>query len=181
MGRYLEFEELAGVDVIIVHRLLKNSIKADQYLLLTKQAQNDIKLPADIGLTRSKELCDGIGEIEVGVHYPNGAVARSIDVVPVSFSARFVSSWRLSAKLWLKAMVPGPTASSRTFNHLAPAGRKAGRIGLALVTLILTPVYLPLAAVFAFAHVLKKPHAIPEHTHEHNADGSCCGLKVKSE
>jgi hypothetical protein len=33
--RVHQFTELAGVDVIIVHRLLKNSVNADQYLLLT--------------------------------------------------------------------------------------------------------------------------------------------------
>src|SRR6266850_3949674 len=34
--RVLNFQELAGVDVIIAHRLLKNSVQADQYLLLTE-------------------------------------------------------------------------------------------------------------------------------------------------
>ena len=32
----LGFQELAGVDVIIVHRLLKNSVEADQYLLMQR-------------------------------------------------------------------------------------------------------------------------------------------------
>src|SRR5262245_40017937 len=41
--RVLNFTELAGTDVIVVHRLLKNSVQADQYLLLTEAARDDLE------------------------------------------------------------------------------------------------------------------------------------------
>ena len=40
--RVLNFVELAGVDVIIIHRLLKNSVNADQDLLLTEAARREL-------------------------------------------------------------------------------------------------------------------------------------------
>ena len=43
--RIVNFEELAGVDVILLHRLLKNSVQADQYLLVTEAGSNDVKFP----------------------------------------------------------------------------------------------------------------------------------------
>jgi 2-polyprenyl-3-methyl-5-hydroxy-6-metoxy-1,4-benzoquinol methylase/class 3 adenylate cyclase len=36
------FQELSGVDVIVVHRLLKNSAHQDEYILLTESAQADL-------------------------------------------------------------------------------------------------------------------------------------------
>ena len=35
-----QFKELSGLDVVIVHRLLKNSIDSHRYVLLTNPAQN---------------------------------------------------------------------------------------------------------------------------------------------
>jgi hypothetical protein len=40
------FEELTGVDVILVHRLLKNRVGADSYLLLTPAAFAALEPPA---------------------------------------------------------------------------------------------------------------------------------------
>ena len=42
------FYELSGMDVIIVHRLLKNSVKSDQYLLMTEPAYTEIEFPEEI-------------------------------------------------------------------------------------------------------------------------------------
>src|SRR5262249_31800238 len=39
-----KFLELAGVDVIIVHRLLKNSVAAREYILLSDSAREDLAL-----------------------------------------------------------------------------------------------------------------------------------------
>ena len=36
---------LSGVDVIIAHRLLKNSVESDQYILMTEEAYRDIEFP----------------------------------------------------------------------------------------------------------------------------------------
>jgi hypothetical protein len=40
-----EFSVLSGVDVITVHRLLKNSVEQNQYLLMSESAHWDLALP----------------------------------------------------------------------------------------------------------------------------------------
>ena len=49
--------ELAGVDVILIHRLLKNSLTAREYILLTDPAKRD--LPLDLSV-----ICSGGEEYE---------------------------------------------------------------------------------------------------------------------
>ena len=182
----LQFEELAGVDVIIVHRLLKNSVKSDQYLLLTRQAQNDIELPSNISLTQGRETCEGIGEIEVGLYLPDKVIASSTPPFTVPFSTRLANSWRLFLRLWFKAIEFGERGSARKFNHFAPKNGKAGKMAFGLLTLLLTPIYLPVGAAFVFAHALKRPDLAQaplahSHDHEHRPDGSCCGVDSKSQ
>ena len=58
------FNELSGADVIIVHRLLKNSVKSHQYLLLTEAARRDIELPGGLVLVEGEEIYDEIGAVK---------------------------------------------------------------------------------------------------------------------
>jgi class 3 adenylate cyclase len=61
--------ELAGVDVIIVHRLLKNSVAASEYVLLTGQAGRHLN-PELALLGRSTETYSAIGEVDVIAYAP---------------------------------------------------------------------------------------------------------------
>ncbi len=54
--------ELSGVDVIIVHRLLKNSVGMSEYILLTEAAEQDLQLPL-ILLSKGEETYDAIGAL----------------------------------------------------------------------------------------------------------------------
>lgn len=56
--------ELAGVDVIVVHRLLKNSITADEYVLLSESAARHLHLTLD-AVGRSTEHYGAIGAVDV--------------------------------------------------------------------------------------------------------------------
>jgi arsenite methyltransferase len=62
-------QELTGTDVIIVHRLLKNSVEADEYILLTESAYHDLTLPEG-RVERGEESYDQIGTIETYIYYP---------------------------------------------------------------------------------------------------------------
>jgi hypothetical protein len=42
------FEKIAGLDVVIAHRLLKNSVPMDEYVLITRALQTE-KLPGGSG------------------------------------------------------------------------------------------------------------------------------------
>ncbi len=65
-----KFFELSGPDVIIVHRLLKNSIKSDEYILLTEAAYQDLALPGNPETLKGQERYEGIGPITTYVHFP---------------------------------------------------------------------------------------------------------------
>jgi len=59
--------ELSGVDVIILHRLLKNSVGLSEYVLLTEAAQQDLQLPLTL-LSKGEETYDGIGAVPTYVY-----------------------------------------------------------------------------------------------------------------
>lgn len=64
------FQELSGVDVILVHRLLKNLVKDHRYLLLTETAFKLIPLPQEGKLEKTEEEDKDLGKIPVYVYYP---------------------------------------------------------------------------------------------------------------
>lgn len=176
--RVLSFQELAGVDVIIVHRLLKNSVRADQYLLLTEAGQKDVELPEMAQLAQGSETYENIGRITTVVYYP-GAVPGSVPQAPEcksTFANRFGSAWRLFLKLWFKPLLAAFGRRQARFQHVESSATRAGQIGFALLTLLLTPIYLPVGAIFVAVRARKLPEAVHNHQqeHEHAPDGSCC-------
>ena len=67
--RVNEHQEMTGTGPIIVHRLLKNSVEADEYLLLTESAKYDLGDP-DWDMAEGEETYDHIGAIKTYVYYP---------------------------------------------------------------------------------------------------------------
>jgi len=70
-----QFNELSGGDVILVHRLLKNSITHDEYILMTESAYSDIEFPGEILLERGTEEYEHLGSYNTLVYYPHKQVA----------------------------------------------------------------------------------------------------------
>jgi hypothetical protein len=169
--RVLNFAELAGVDVIIVHRLLKNSVAADQYLLLTEAARRDLEFSGHIHLSNSMETYDDIGQIKTLVFLPEGQPAVAAASTETSFARRFVKSWKLFCKLWFAPFASRPRPARITYDVST-----AGRTGFAVLTLLLTPIFLPVGTVFVLCHALRKPAKPHRHDDglEHKPDGSCC-------
>ena len=66
------FEEIAGQDVIILHRLMKNSINSNEYILFTEKASNVSSLKNLKNLEKRKEIIDDFGKINIQVFYPSG-------------------------------------------------------------------------------------------------------------
>jgi 2-polyprenyl-3-methyl-5-hydroxy-6-metoxy-1,4-benzoquinol methylase len=62
-------QELTGTSPIVIHRLMKNSVEADEYVLITESAYNDLSF-ADFPLVRGEETYDDIGTIKTYVYYP---------------------------------------------------------------------------------------------------------------
>ena len=67
--RVREHQELTGTAPIIIHRLLKNSVQAAEYILLTESAYNDLTLPVG-EVEQGEETYDDIGTMKTYVYYP---------------------------------------------------------------------------------------------------------------
>ncbi len=70
------FNELSGADVILVHRLLKNSEITDEYLMLTEQAYFDIEFPCKLPVTEGSESYEHLGKIKTFIYNPYKITAR---------------------------------------------------------------------------------------------------------
>ena len=92
-----QFEKLLGLDVILVHRMLKNSVPAHDYLMMTERAFDTC---ADFFPTepeRRVEPLDGIGDTNMVVFYRND-LAPLLEQTSVSAPAPTVRDtirWKL--------------------------------------------------------------------------------------
>jgi hypothetical protein len=65
-----KFEKLFGLDVIVVHRMLKNSVQANEYVMMTEPMYNTIGDFFGITPERRTESFEGVGEVPTLVFYP---------------------------------------------------------------------------------------------------------------
>lgn len=72
--RVRQFEEISGTSVIIAHRLLKNSVPLDEYVLLAEAFEQALG-GAPPGGTRITEQCEGIGAVSAAYYPPGQFVA----------------------------------------------------------------------------------------------------------
>ncbi len=59
-----QFNELSGKDVILIHRLLKNSVPEEEYILMTDTAYSDIKFPLQIKVKQGMENYEHLGKVK---------------------------------------------------------------------------------------------------------------------
>jgi hypothetical protein len=165
--RVFNFLELAGVDVIIVHRLLKNSVAADQYLLLTEAARRDLEFAEPIHLTEGSETYEDIGRVNTLLYLPTGEKTAATAQTETSFASRFGKSWKLFCKFYFAPLVPKSGARQNTFHHLVSNTGAFGRAGFGLMTLLLTPIFLPVGSIFVFFKTLKRSAKSHQHDDGH--------------
>jgi class 3 adenylate cyclase len=117
------FEELAGVDVILVHRLLKNSVPVSEYFLMTESILEhlspDLK---ELALPRDEAL-EGLGTVRT--HYLDLSTEAS-QVPPVR------PAWNQKLWQWLKIssravpVMVGLKKPCLGFQHIGPDGPITG-------------------------------------------------------
>lgn len=56
-------EDLSGMAVIEAHRLLKNSVGRDRYVLVSESAAKDVRLSWKLAPEKHRERYDGVGEV----------------------------------------------------------------------------------------------------------------------
>jgi len=68
--RIHRFNELSGTDVILVHRLLKNSTVTNEYLLMTESAYVDIEFSCQLPVEEGCESYEHLGQVKTFVYNP---------------------------------------------------------------------------------------------------------------
>ncbi len=76
-----KFSELSGVDVILIHRLLKNSVKEKEYVLLTEAAHRKVHILKEHDLVERQEPCDDFGTVKCYIYYPSQAAPQAAEAV----------------------------------------------------------------------------------------------------
>ena len=105
------FDELSGPDVIVIHRLLKNSVAVSEYVLFTESAARDLDLNAEVETILGAERYDELGEIGTRVWYAlegdrRNAEARSVrDYSSLGFKIK--NEWGKAVKLLKFKLRPG--------------------------------------------------------------------------
>ena len=84
-ARVSGFDELSGVDVILLHRLLKNEVAGSEYILLTEPAFRFLSPPGDYA--PHLEKYDDVGEVRLRLRRLSPAVPAA---APRTFSPRDV-------------------------------------------------------------------------------------------
>ena len=108
-----QFQKVSGVDVILSHRLLKNSIEEDEYILTTSAFD---ELTGGLGTLDphpGQENCEDIGPVDVVVYYPETSIG---DDLPIKRS--IFQKLRMSMKLDLYLAKRMLKSSPRNFRNL---------------------------------------------------------------
>lgn len=80
-----EFPTLSGVDVITVHRLAKNSVPEEEYVLLTEAAYRDLGVPPGAQVRESTEEYD-TGTFKTYIYLPEVEVDLDEEAIRANFS-----------------------------------------------------------------------------------------------
>ena len=113
------FAELSGPAVILLHRLLKNSVPAREYVLLTEQALAELNYPhKDFPLTAGVENYD-LGQIKTFVHYPPKELTVILTPDLVAYYRSPIS--KIKNKIAkMMTMLKLSFTQKRNFAHLTP-------------------------------------------------------------
>jgi len=110
-----QFQKAAGVDVIQAHRLLKNSVKEDEYILVTSTFDELTGGFETMAPRPRQEQCEGIGPVDVVVYYPKSSVIENLPIKRSVFQ-----KLRMSMKLDLymaKRMLKSPSKNFRNLQR----------------------------------------------------------------
>ena len=109
-----EFDEVAGESVIIAHRLLKNSIESNEYLLITKDVADAISFDPFEKKRAHTETVDQFGDIETIVYLPEEPPATRLIEAPIvslkGVRGAMSTSWNTTLQL--------ATGRRRSFRNL---------------------------------------------------------------
>jgi len=129
--------QVSGPDVILAHRLLKNSVPDDEYLLMSEAAYRDLGQKMERAFVPGREKYEAIGDVATYVHFLNEDVERVREQLysaePEEFQRRVSGYFSAIVKNQRRAL----------WKHLTSPVHPAGvfsRIGFAAMLLVMTPI-----------------------------------------
>ncbi|MCC6639995.1 MAG: DUF2652 domain-containing protein [Deltaproteobacteria bacterium] len=90
--------QIAGTDVILAHRLLKNSVPSNEYLLMTDAAYDDIGREMQGEFLPGEEHCEGFGAVRTWVHLMGPAREQARDALYAKSDAALAAEGRRYAR-----------------------------------------------------------------------------------
>lgn len=88
--RIEKFEKLFGLDVIIVHRMLKNSVPSHEYVMMTDESYKNFEGFYGVPPEHRVEHFEGVGEVGTQVFYPAELLKQTASAASNSPSVRKV-------------------------------------------------------------------------------------------
>lgn len=98
LERIAQFEKLFGLDVIVVHRLLKSGLGMTDYVLMTEAAHHALGDFFELTPEKRKVDCDGVGQVPASVFYPSAELIGAPQM-PEAARASFLQKIRLAIKM----------------------------------------------------------------------------------
>ena len=143
------FSDVSGVDVILAHQLLKNSIPSDEYVLMTESAYREIEFPTEVEVTRGEEHYEGFGSIRTYTYLSESASAPDAAAVD-----RFYANRGRAFATGLRLLVKGYFGQIPISLRQRPAGkyndldelpvRPLARAAVGLTAILLAPLVIPI-------------------------------------
>ncbi len=112
------FEKLFGLDVILVHRMLKNSVEAKEYVMVTDPMFSAMRDFFGLSPERRKEVFEGVGEVETLVFYPRNLAPPEETSLPRDPGALKKLAWRMEISMRFAAEKLGLTKFEGEFKNL---------------------------------------------------------------
>jgi hypothetical protein len=152
--------QVSGTDVILAHRLLKNSVPSHEYLLMTEAAYRDLGREMSGDFVKGEENCEGFGPVTTYVQFMSEAEERarealySLPSAALASRARRYWKWALSAQL---------RASIEQIRHPATEAGWLRRAGLVVGFTLALP-FMALFGLFAIPRRLLSRREARTHT-----------------
>ncbi len=139
-----QYQEIAGADVILVHRLLKNQVQADHYVLVTEQALKHLSLPSDLEWRHTSESYEGFNAVRTQVYVPLQEQQRTAELQCIApLKTRMSASMGMFLRLTLQSqpLIWG-LRQLPNFSHIPQAASPASRLAQTLGLLLTLPLVL---------------------------------------
>jgi len=145
------FSDVSGVDVILAHKLLKNSVPSNEYILMTDAAYRDIEFPRAIEVRKGEEHYEGFGAVRTFTHLMDDSAPTesAVEALYADRGRAFATGLRLLGTGYFGQM--GVLLRGRAtdeFGKLGGVGLSAGaRMAMLLREILLAPLFLPAGAI----------------------------------